>query len=68
MNNTEEYKMKDQLFTEAIIAVRTHKNAVINNREEYEKSYKPAREAVEKWARYTGLEYKQAVSLVMELI
>lgn len=59
--------MEEQLFKEAVKAVRAHKNAIINSREEYEKSYKPAKEAVEKFAEYVGLEYEKAAYFIAEI-
>ena len=59
--------MEKKLFEEAVKAVRNHKNANINNREEYEKSYKVTREVVEKYASFVGMEYEKAARFVAEI-
>ena len=59
--------MEKKLFEEAVKAVRIHKNASINSREEYEKLYKVTREAVENYANFTGMEYEKAARFVAEI-
>ncbi len=59
--------MEKKLFKEAVKAVRIHKNVSVNNREEYEKSYKATRKVVENYANFVGMEYEKAAKFVAEI-